>query len=77
MSKDRSYAAKKARMDRDPEFKARVLAAQARSRRARREREFAAHVERFGDRVCGWVYGNDRRCWRTDAHTHTGQQAPS
>jgi hypothetical protein len=60
------YAARKARMERDPEFKARVLASQAASRRRRREEQYTE------SRVCGYPLGGDRRCWKEYVHTHRG-----
>jgi hypothetical protein len=79
MSKDRSYATKKARMDRDPEFKTRVLAAQARSRRKRTDGRWLAFVELNGSRgvpVCQHEYPNGRRCWRVHPHRHGGIEHP-
>jgi hypothetical protein len=63
------YANRKARMERDPEFRAKVYAAQSASRAKRRQRE----LEESGDLVCGHEYANGRRCWKVYAHTHGGE----
>ena len=67
---NKHYRDRKARMDRDPAFAGRVLFAQMESRRRRKQREWEAHIERFGDAACQHVYPNDRRCWKSYPHQH-------
>lgn len=57
-------------MAKDPEFRARVLAAQAESRRQRRERDWQRAVAE--GRACHWEFPNGRHCWKAYAHTHDG-----
>jgi hypothetical protein len=68
-AKSTVYANRKARMDRDPAFRAKVYAAQTASRAKRRQLE----LEEAGDVVCGHQYAGGRRCWKTYAHTHGGE----
>lgn len=63
------YADRKARMARDPEYKRRVLAAQAESRRKAR----LELLDQSRDTVCGFPYPNGRHCWKGYAHTHGGE----
>lgn len=77
--KVRQYSDRKARMDRDPEFRRRVLDAQARSRRKATDGRWLAFVEEHtarGVAVCRHEYPNGRRCWRVHPHRHGGIEHP-
>lgn len=64
------YPGRKARMERDAEFRHRVLSTQAESRRRRRAEEWQIHIERYGDTICLHQYPNGRRCWKVEDHNH-------
>jgi hypothetical protein len=65
------YAARKARMARDPEFKARVLASQAASRRNAR----LSHLQTKAilGIACGFEFKGGRHCWKGYEHRHGGK----
>lgn len=67
------YEARKQRMAKDPEFKARVLAAQTESRR--RARLDALRAKVLLGIVCGFEFPGGRHCWKDYPHTHGGVPA--
>lgn len=75
-----SYTIRKARMDRDPGFAARVIGHQMAARKRRRDREWAEHERLNGKAVCHHRYPEGRRCWRIEEHNHaeetTHDQSP-
>lgn len=64
------YATRKARMDRDPDYRAKVLRAQAESRRLATERRWQELVDQGS--ACNHQYPNGRHCWKSYSHTHDG-----